>query len=692
MMFLLIGLGAVFSSPAPAPAAGSEWARLEHVSLRLISADNALPGEEARLGLYFQLEDDWKIYWRSPGDAGFPPQIDWSGSRNLADVEILWPAPVRFSAAGFETIGYKHEVVLPLLARLENPGRDVALRGNVDFLACAEICIPYQVDLALDLPGGEAITSSPEAALIDLYQAQVPGNGAAHGLTLEPIVGLIPGEKPVLLAAAQGMAPFEAPDLYVEGPPELIFGKPVASLAGGGRQASFRIPVEGLKDVADGGIGATLTLTLVDGPRTAERQSTIIANTPNSLSVSADAATVSLPLILALALLGGLILNLMPCVLPVLSIKLLGVIGHGGGDPREVRLGFVASAAGIVTTFLGLATVLILLKQGGASIGWGIQFQQPWFLTAMALLVTLFACNLWGWFDIRLPQWLNDLGATGAGRVHGLGGHFLTGVFATLLATPCSAPFLGTAVGFALARGAVEILAVFLFIGLGLALPYLLVAARPTWATRLPRPGAWMVTLKKILGFALAATAVWLVSVMVAQVGRDAAVMVGGLLLLLSALFALRARLGKALTPLVTLLAVAAFVVPADEAPTSSADPQGLWQPFDEAAIAGLIAEGKIVFVDVTADWCLTCQVNKAAVLQVDPVHARLNAPEVVAMKADWTRPSETIAAYLAQFGRYGIPFNAVYGAATPDGQPLPELLTSSMVLEALDRARGVGP
>ncbi|CCQ74660.1 protein-disulfide reductase DsbD [Magnetospira sp. QH-2] len=687
MMFLLT-LGILAHK---AQAAGSDWIDLEHVSLRLIAADNALPGDEARIGLHFKLQDEWKIYWRSPGDAGFPPQVKWQGSKNLAGTESHWPAPIRFSTSGIETIGYKHEVVLPMTARLETAGEGLSLRGNVDFLACAEICIPYQTDISLDLPGGQPTSSSAEAFLIEDYMARVPGDGRQHGLSIEPLSGLTSGEKPLLIASAQSQTPFDAPDLYVEGPPELIFGKPQARIGGDGRLVTFQIPVDGLADHPTGGIGAELTLTLVDGERSAERSVQPVQNLqlPEALLETSTESDVSISFMLLMAVVGGLILNLMPCVLPVLSIKLLGVIGHGGGDPRTVRLGFIASAAGIVATFMVLAGALIGLKQAGAAIGWGIQFQHPWFLTGMALLVTLFACNLWGWFEIRLPQWLNDLGA-GSGPSHGMGGHFLTGAFATLLATPCSAPFLGTAVGFALARGGGEILAVFIAIGLGMALPYLLVALRPTLATRLPKPGPWMITLKKVLALALAATAVWLVTVMIAQIGRESALVIGLMLLAMVGLFALRARLGKldrVAPAVVVLLALGSFWVPRGEPEITPQSYDGPWKPFDLAAIPALIAEGKTVFVDVTADWCITCQVNKAAVLAVDPVHTRLGSPDVVAMKADWTRPSDTISAYLAQFGRFGIPFNVVYGKRAPLGLPLPELLTTDLVMEALDKA-----
>jgi suppressor for copper-sensitivity B len=398
---------------------------------------------------------------------------------------------------------------------------------------------------------------------------------------------------------------------------------------------------------------------------------------------------------LLIALLGGLILNVMPCVLPVLSLKLLGLIGHDGENQHHVRLGFLASAAGILVAFAGLAAVLVALKGMGSAVGWGIQFQQPWFLIAMMLLLTLFAANLWGWFEIPVPAVVGRL--AGIGSQTTLLGQFGIGVFATLLATPCSAPFVGTAVAFALAHGPREIFAIFLALGLGFAAPYLLVAALPAIAQLLPRPGRWMTVLRRILGLLLAGTAVWLLTILAGTLGAAAVWVVVGLLLAMTvALWAVH-RLPVALRPAspiaVMALALAAFVVPTQIATSRPApaanDPAGFWKPFDEAAIARLVVQGKTVFVDVTADWCVTCIVNKRLVVDSMAVNARLTASTVVAMQADWTRPNDDIARFLAANNRYGIPFNAVYGPGAPDGIVLPELLSERAVLDALAKAAG---
>jgi len=388
---------------------------------------------------------------------------------------------------------------------------------------------------------------------------------------------------------------------------------------------------------------------------------------------------------------------LRPCARPAAATA------PGGRGPPAVRISAGAPAAGILTWFLVLAGAAILLRALGLSVGWGSQFQQPLFLAAMAVIVTLFACNLFGLYEIALPAWAQGaatLGQTpGPGHVPGLAGHFLTGALATLLATPCSAPFLGTAVGFALARGPAEILSIFAVLGLGLASPYLLIAALPVLATRLPRPGAWMVTLRRILGLLLLATALWLLSVLKAQVGATLAGLTGALLAALIAVIWIgrsqfvRKRPTAIATPaLAGILALAAILLPAGlprEAPepASLQTAAGAWPALDLAEIDRRVAAGEVVFVDVTADWCLTCKVNKRLVLQGEAVGRALGAKDVVLMQGDWTRPDQAIADYLASFGRYGIPFNAVYGPGAPEGIALPELLTDEAVLTALQKA-----
>ncbi len=645
---------------------------------------------ELRAGIEFELQPGWKTYWRTPGDAGYPVSVDWQGSVNVAAADLAWPAPHRFTLFGLDTFGYSEAVLLPVMVKPQRTGEAVQLRAAVSYLVCEEICIPKTANLALVIPAGSSAPSE-FAQLVARYQAQVPGDGARHGLQVESaVLGGSAGKQTLEIAARSAPLPFEHPDVIVEGPDGFAFGAPEVALSADGGAASFSLPVIVNTGVDAGTLAkSTVTLTLVDGQRGLEQKITLA----NAMSVAAPPATASpqtsFLTIILIALLGGLVLNFMPCVLPVLSLKMLGLVGHAG-ERAATRRGFLASSAGIVTAFILLAAALVAVKQAGGIIGWGIQFQHPWFLVTMTLVLVLFAANLLGWFELPLPAWIGRV--AGAEHGSGLAGQFFTGMLATLLATPCSAPFVGTAVTFAFSRGAGEIFMIFAALGIGLALPYLLIAAFPGLAGILPRPGAWMIWLRRILGLLLAGTAIWLLTILAAQMSAAALALAIAGIVLLALVLALQGRLpargrlaGAAVAAVLAL--AAAFLPGGARGPVAGVD--DVWQPFAQNEIPGLVQSGKTVFVDVTADWCVTCIVNKQLVLDVGASAERLRRPEVVPMKADWTKPDEGIARYLASFGRYGIPFNVVYGPAAPDGILLPELLNESAVVDAFNRAWG---
>ena len=662
--------------PAAADAA-SAWFTTAQGQVRLVAAQPTTGNAAAiELGLEFRLAPGWKIYWRSPGDAGYPPHLDWSGSQNLAAATVSWPAPHRFSVLGLETMGYEGSVVLPIAARLADPKAPVALHLALDYLTCSTICVPYRTVLTLDLPAGAAPAgASGEGPLIARYLTLVPGDGRTAGMTLLGATWR-PGRQPFLELRLRAIPPLAAPDAFIEGPADVDFGAPVMAPGKSPDDIVLRLPASGSPSALAALPGRPLTVTLVDGERAMERIVTPALGPP-----AVDLAT--LWPMLALALLGGLILNVMPCVLPVLSLKLLGAIEHAGRGRAAVRRGFLATAAGILVSFLALALATIALRATGGAFGWGVQFQDPWFLIAMTALLTLFAANLWGFFEVPLPSFAGSAG----GRA--LAGSFATGAFATLLATPCSAPFLGTAVGFALSAGPGEILAIFLALGLAFPGPYLLVAAAPRLARLLPRPGRWMLMVRRLLGVALALSALWLLWVLAAEAGPAAAAALAALMAAALATFLLLGPGWARRGAVAVLLAVALAAPAALPAPLPRAAADAFWQPFDAPAIARLVRAGHVVFVDVTAQWCLTCKVNERLVLDSAAVRRRLASPGVVAMRADWTRPSETITAYLRRFGRYGIPFNAVYGPGAPAGLALPEILTAAAVDDALRQAAG---
>ena len=413
----------------------------------------------------------------------------------------------------------------------------------------------------------------------------------------------------------------------------------------------------------------------------------------------AGAAAGALGLFAALiaALLGGLILNGMPCVLPIVSLKLFGLAQAAGRSRREITAGALMTTLGILVSFWVLAAATLLARSAGEAVGWGIQFQNPLFVTFLALVLTLFSLNVWGLFEIQLPQAISN--RLGGGQSEGYSGHFFSGVFATLMATPCSAPFLGTAVGFALGQPATTIVATFTAVGVGLAAPYLLLAAVPNATRLLPKPGEWMATLRGIMGFLIAGTTVWLLYVLAAQMdsARLAFLEVGLLVLALFVWLQGRTR-GAAPRILGQVGAVAAalfVLVLAGGASAHSGGGSGPgmervlnWVPFDPVQAVTLAEEGRLVFVDVTADWCATCKVNERLVLETEETAALFARYDVVAMQADWTNRNDGIARYLASFGRYGIPFYALY---RPNQEPhvFSELLRRGRLEEAIRSSAG---
>ncbi|MEN2980761.1 protein-disulfide reductase DsbD family protein [Tistrella bauzanensis] len=681
------------------------WVEGPQSAVRLVVAP-PVPGGGAAAGavmagLDFRMAPGWKLYWRSPGDAGLPPAIDTTASPQIGDARILWPLPERFTA--FDTIhtyAYADRVLLPVRLR---QSAEAPLRLTVDYQVCEALCIPVRADLALDAPSGAADpldrTAQEARALVDAGLARVPP--VVVDAVASPFAAVSAGlvdaraDRPArLVVEAKSVEGFGLDaDVFIEGPDGFAFTPPERRLLGDGHTARFVSEV--LPPTADARLlGETLRLTLVD-PRSDVAALRAVETTAQVVPAPATLLGPEGGLIAAvlIGLAGGLILNIMPCVLPVLSIKLMGLVAARGLSRGHVRVSLLATAAGIILSFLALAALALGLKTAGIAVGWGVQFQQPVFIGLMILAMALFAASQLGAFTIRAPTLAGGLAREAVGQGGPRPGQALiSGVVATLLATPCSAPFVGTALGFALAGGTGDILAVFLALGIGMALPYLLIAAVPAAIRLLPRPGRWMLWVKTAMGLGLAGTAIWLGFVLADLVGPGPAAAVVALAALAAALPAVIAKARLLRWAGVAGLATAAIAIAALAPPPAARGFQALaadgpWVPFQPDTIAGEVAAGRVVFVDVTASWCVTCIVNEERVLTVDPVASRIADPAVVAMKADWTRPDPAISAYLAGFGRYGIPFNVVYGPAAPQGLVLPELLTADAVTGAIARA-----
>jgi len=681
-IFGLIALASMFSGPAV--AVESAWDAAPESRARLLSAVDATGGEgELRFGIEFVLEEGWKTYWRAPGPQGYPPNLEWDGSDNIAAATITWPTPKRFTILGFDSIGYAGGVLLPVTVKLKDPTQAARFKLRVDYLTCAEVCVPQTASLALNLPAGPA-KPSKHAFAIDKARGQAPAPAGA-GSTLSAAWLTGPNDQPTLVIEGSASSALSNADFFVDGLPGYFFAAPSFKNLGDGQ---FRATAKALEAPFEGvgyaKPGTEFSVTVASA-NFSFVQHTVLR--PPRAITSRNVGP-GILLMLGIAVLGGLILNVMPCVLPVLAIKLMGALEHAGNGRAAVQRGFAVSAAGIIMSFLVLAGLAIGLKSAGVAVGWGIQFQQPIFVGAMAMVMALFAANLWGAFEIEAPDAVGRAGAalSGTGK-DGIGNSFWTGVLATTLATPCSAPFVGSALSFALSRGSGEILAIFAAMGVGLALPYLLTALFPAVARILPRPGAWMNIVRRILSVAVALTGIWLLWILFRQAGVAATLGVQAAAVLLVIV------LMKTDGPRRWAMAAGAFLIGGvlvatlATAPIADETARFAWTPFDQAEIARRVTNGDVVLVDVTADWCVTCKWNKAAVLARDPVASLLEA-DVTSMQADWTRPDPKIARYLASFGRYGIPFNVVYGPNAPNGIPLPELLSAEAVLQGIEKAR----
>jgi suppressor for copper-sensitivity B len=684
-------MAAVLSPALPASAATSATESSVAVVASLITAENGVaPGASSiSAGLDLSMTEGWKTYWRSPGEVGLPPEMDFSASENVSSVEILWPAPHRFTAFGIQNFGYSGDIVLPVRINLERPGEAARLQTDVDLLVCSDVCVPNSFTFTIDLPATSSTQISPidqdSADRIARFAALVPVEGAA-GIVAET-AAFLDEEARTLTVTARGTGPFDAPDVFPEMGDYTAFGSPDIRLGNGQTELWAQFPILSLDEEAP----AAPTITITDGNNAATQPATMLTEAPPAPFTLAQAQTTftALAWIALLAFIGGLILNVMPCVLPVLSIKLASVVSGKGKSLGAIRGSFLASALGVMAFMWFLAAVTFGLQRFGVTVGWGLQFQNPTFLALIVVILAVFAANMLGLFEISLPSGLQTRLANSGARA-GHSGDFATGAFAAVLATPCSAPFLGTAIAFALTGGAVDIAVVFSGLGLGLATPYFAVAAYPRLAQMMPKPGRWMIVLKAVLGLLLVATASWLIWVMSGVAGSSATYATVGLTLALIAVISLRRIPNTPKWVGIAVLALAPIVAAdqlAERAAAATPVTQAEWAEFDRALIARHVSQGDVVFVDVTADWCLTCQANKLLVLDREPVVSELAAPGVIAMRADWTRPNEDISRYLASFDRYGIPFNVVYGPGAPDGIVLSELLSTEAVLEALGEA-----
>lgn len=671
--------------PNAAIAATSPWVEDQYSKARLVVGGKE--DGQYYAGVEIVADKGWKMYWRTPGDAGFPPTMDWSET-DIKSADIKWPVPKRdierFDGGELESYVYKDRLFLPIVLQPETKDALTTLNLRLDYGVCKEICIPANANFNLAIPQGHV--DEVQLSEIKTALANAPKTLDKSNIAITQQQYFTKNGKQYIAVQAKSDEPFQSPDMFLESQGLVKFSAPDVEYDEEGG-VTFYSEVTSTMDEPFSLAGEVLQVTLVNGKNAVETD--FIAG---ELEAQDSLSGISPLLILWFAFLGGLILNIMPCVLPVLSIKLLGILQQGGAAMQDVRRSFIASALGILTSFMVLAGITIALKETGQAVGWGFHFQNPIFLIVLVVLLVLFASNLIGRFEVNLPGGVTDfLIHKTPLKHHSLLGDFTAGVFATILATPCTAPFLGTAVSFALSRGVIDILTIFGMMGLGLAFPYLLFSIFPRWVAKLPKPGAWMVKLKYVLSILLLLTAIWLLWVLSHNLGMRAAVVVFLSVLLIKFFVELKGRVWLRLIGFTAVLAII-FTIPfavmkQDDARKTVAEQ--MWVEFDEAAIPGLVDDGRVVFVDVTADWCVTCKFNKLWVLDRMDVMERFKSLDVVAMKADITQPEPAIQDYLKRHERYGIPFNIVYGPDAKEGIVLSELLSRKEVNLALKQAAG---
>ncbi|WP_421226640.1 protein-disulfide reductase DsbD family protein [Aeromonas jandaei] len=637
----------------------------DHARVRL-QADRSAP-DHTRILLDVALESGWKTYWHSPGEGGIAPQILWD--EPVGDFQWRWPAPRHFEVAGLSTQGYQGEVRFPM--SLNYPAGQ-SLKGTLRLSTCSNVCIltDFPFTLAVDGQAPAGFDFGWAKAISNLPQP-LPADTRVE-------LGYQHNQLQLRAERAEG---WQSPALFIDALEGAEFGKPVLEVEGNTLIA--RVPVsDGWQGDAPDLRGQSLGLLLTSGEQAWQ--------TKGSIGEALVLPAPSQPLfwLLGAALLGGLILNLMPCVLPVLALKLGSVLQHQEREQGTVRKQFLAASAGIIASFWVLAAMSSLLRATQGAVGWGIQFQSAGFIAFMVLVTLLFCANLLGLFEIRLPSNLNTRLATSGGN--GLGGHFLQGSFATLLATPCSAPFLGTAVAFALAAPLGQLWLIFTALGIGMSLPWLLVAALPRLALWLPKPGRWMGRLRILLGLMMLGSSLWLASLLGSHLGNVQVywLMAAMLLALLIGIVWRYGMRGFTLAlSLSTLVGAALLLGGAFTAQGTGNVDRVVWQPLSERAITDALAQNKRVFIDVTADWCVTCKANKYNVLLRDEVQTALSAPDVVALRGDWSKPDDTIAAFLRQRGAAAVPFNQIYGPGLPQGETLSPLLDKADLLTLLNQA-----
>jgi thiol:disulfide interchange protein DsbD len=686
--------------------------KAQHLTAELVEMGPGIaPGGTQMVGLVLSLEEHWHVYWMNAGDSGEPPKIAWTLPAGIAAGEMQFPIPQRLPLGPLMDFGYEDHVAFPVTIRAAatmKPG-PVHLDAQVTWLVCAQVCLPGKAHLGIDL------TVQPGAA----GPAQEPLVGALGEASMLMPKPLPAGAKfsvagdaqqfALTLAGGQRVTDAEFYP-YAQGATDEIVNaaeQKVEPQKDGLRLLVMRSPdATALPDKLSGVLRLSDTVAY-DVSAPVVQVASVGAAPEAGGGAGGGSGSVTVLGAIGLAFVGGMILNLMPCVFPVLFLKGLALVQSSSHERGELRRHGLVYAAGILVSFWAIVAVLLVVRRAGGHAGWGFQLQSPVFLAVLASFLFFFALSLAGQFDLGLS--LTSVGGELAQK-QGYAGSFFTGVLATVVATPCTAPLMGAAIGFALAQTAGVTFAVFTALALGLAAPYVLLSWQPAWVRVLPKPGAWMEVLKQVTAVPLFATAIWLAWVYGQLFGAGEGVNQVALLLLCFLVLAIAgwalgrwpAKWGSGLAAVVLMVLGLAIPLSQARGARRAGTEQGIgsrdqgsfamnstevvWQPYSEQAVDTARAAGHPVFIDFTAAWCLSCQVNERVVLKSADVESALLKGGVVTMKADWTNDDPAITAKLASVGRAGVPTYVVYpAAASAEADVLPELLTKDLVLKAIE-------
>jgi thiol:disulfide interchange protein DsbD len=692
---------------AAGPAFGQTVVQAENVRAELLADVAAVkPGEPFWVGLRQTIRPKWHTYWKNPGESGLPTEIKWTLPAGVTGDPIVWPTPNLFNIGGVINYGYQDETVL--LVRITPPadlsGSSLKLAAEANWLVCEDVCIPEDGKFELSLPIAVAATpaSAGTRAIFDKARRNVPMESPWPAR-----YGVAKSGDPTLIVEARGLKPDTLRDVYFF-PAE--WG-PVASLAKQSAQVTadgIRIPLK--KGDAKAALPERLAGTLVLTEKTADgeiRQAFDVSAKldpsfvpTSSLAAAEGSEQLSLVEALLFALLGGLILNLMPCVFPVLAMKAAAFARLAGQGRGEMRRDGLAYTAGVLVSFAVMAAIVVAIRASVGEVSWGFQFQSPVFSLLIAYLFFVVGLNLSGVYEIGGRFAGVGQGLAGRG---GTVGSFFTGALAVIVATPCTAPFMAAALGFALSQPAPQTVAVLLAVGLGLALPYLLLSITPALQRLMPRPGPWMDRLRQFLAFPMYASAVWMIWVLTQQTGADGVIYaLGGMILIAFAVWLLRIGSGaspatwlrRGLAAVAVLLAFAAALKledgPATAASASGGAAAGVnfdgWERFSRDRLNQAVAAGRPVFVDFTAAWCITCLVNERIALETPTTRHAFEQAGVVKLKGDWTNRDAEITSLLRELGRAGVPLYLFWAPGAERPKILPQVLTEAMILSELSR------